>query len=88
MIEVVFLYLIILNIIGLFVMYLDKYKAKHRQYRISESKLWLVAFFGGALGSTLGMHLFRHKTKHINFKLGFPILAILHIAIVFFLFLG
>jgi uncharacterized membrane protein YsdA (DUF1294 family) len=34
-----------------------------------------VAIFGGAVGTTAGMQLYRHKTKHTSFKIGFPFLA-------------
>lgn len=66
---------IIMNLIGLIVMKVDKDRAKKHQYRISENTLWLVAIFGGAVGTTVGMQLYRHKTKHLSFKVGFPILA-------------
>ena len=66
---------IIMNLIGLVVMKIDKDRAKKHQYRISEKTLWLVALFGGAVGTTAGMQLYRHKTKHLNFKIGFPLLA-------------
>ena len=55
----------------------DKQRARHHQYRIKENTLWMVAIFGGAVGTTLGMNIFRHKTKHSTFKIGFPLLAIL-----------
>lgn len=59
----------------------DKWKAKRGRYRISEKMLFLVAVLGGALGSTLGMHVFHHKTKHWYFKYGFPALFILQAAL-------
>jgi uncharacterized membrane protein YsdA (DUF1294 family) len=66
---------IVMNLIGLIVMKTDKERAKKHQYRISERTLWLIALFGGAVGTTAGMQLYRHKTKHLSFKLGFPLLA-------------
>lgn len=65
----------IMNIIGVFIMGADKKRAQKHQYRISERTLWLVAFLGGAVGTTAGMQLYRHKTKHTSFKIGFPFLA-------------
>ncbi|MDE3839859.1 DUF1294 domain-containing protein [Bacillus methanolicus] len=74
------------NIIGLLLMRIDKMRAKHKQYRISENTLWAIAFLGGAIGMTMGMRIYRHKTKHLSFKLGFPVLALLQgIFIVYFL---
>ncbi|MCD8107582.1 MAG: DUF1294 domain-containing protein [Oscillospiraceae bacterium] len=51
-----------------FVMYgVDKRRAKRGQWRISEKALLTLGFIGGAAGAILGMHLFRHKTKHWYF---------------------
>lgn len=66
---------ILMNLVGLIIMKVDKDRAKKHQYRISENTLWLVAIFGGAVGTTAGMQIYRHKTKHLSFKVGFPILA-------------
>lgn len=65
-------YLVILNCIGLFVMWSDKQRARKGAWRISEKTLFFVALLGGALGTTLGMYWFRHKTRHWYFKYGFP----------------
>ena len=79
--KIVAIYLIIINLVGIFVMWSDKRKAKKGAWRIKESTLFLVAFLGGALGTTLGMHWFRHKTQHWYFKYGFPIILILETAL-------
>lgn len=60
-------------------MKIDKQRAIRKQYRIRENTLWLTALLGGAIGTTIGMNVFRHKTKHLSFKFGFPILAVLDI---------
>jgi len=70
---------LVMNVVGLVIMGEDKKRAKRHQYRISERTLWLIALFGGAIGSTAGMQFYRHKTKHVSFKIGFPILAIVEI---------
>jgi uncharacterized membrane protein YsdA (DUF1294 family) len=77
---------IIMNLIGLIVMKIDKDRAKKHQYRISEKTLWLIAVFGGAIGTTAGMQLFRHKTKHLNFKIGFPFLAVAEVILLGYFF--
>ena len=41
----------------------DKRKAKKGKFRTPESVLLGFSFFGGALGGSLGMYVFRHKTK-------------------------
>ncbi|MEH7354362.1 DUF1294 domain-containing protein [Neobacillus drentensis] len=70
---------LVMNVVGLLIMGEDKKRARKHQYRIRERTLWLVALFGGAVGTTAGMQLFRHKTKHVSFKIGFPVLAIVEL---------
>lgn len=60
-------------------MFLDKQKAKRHEWRISENTLILISILGGSIGSIIGMQLFRHKTKHVKFKLGLPIILIMQI---------
>jgi len=74
------LYLVVINVAGYFTMYTDKKRAIRHEYRIPEKNLWLIAIIGGAVGTTLGMNHFRHKTKHLSFKLGFPFLAVIQVA--------
>jgi uncharacterized membrane protein YsdA (DUF1294 family) len=38
-----------------------------------------VAALGGSIGSLLGMYTFRHKTKHIKFTLGIPVILVIQI---------
>ena len=60
-------------------MFIDKQKAKKHKWRISENTLILISILGGSIGSIIGMQLFRHKTKHVKFKLGLPIILIMQI---------
>ncbi|GLB58450.1 DUF1294 domain-containing protein [Cytobacillus sp. NCCP-133] len=85
MIKSIFLIYLIVNFAGFFLMKLDKEKAKRKQYRISEKNLWLVAFLSGAAGMALGMNTFRHKTKHLQFKIGLPVLALLEAGLILYL---
>lgn len=84
--QLLFYYLIIINAIGMSVMYIDKQKAIKGEYRIPEATLWKIAFVGGAIGTTLGMKIHRHKTKHNNFKYGFPTLAFIECIGIIYLF--
>ncbi len=65
-------YLFIINIIGFALMGIDKKRAVRGAWRISEASLFGAALLGGALGSTLGMHFFHHKTRHWYFRYGLP----------------
>ncbi|MBD5444843.1 MAG: DUF1294 domain-containing protein [Lachnospiraceae bacterium] len=75
-------YLITVNLIGFVIMGVDKLKAKKRAWRIPESTLFVVALIGGSLGTTIGMHAFRHKTRHWYFLYGMPAILVIQIAIV------
>ena len=83
--EFMIFYLVIINLIS-FTMYgIDKAKAKFNKWRIPESTLLAISFIGGSLGAVFGMELFRHKTKHLKFKILNPLFLILHILILFYI---
>ena len=83
---IVTIYLVIINLVGIFVMWSDKRKAKKGAWRIKERTLFLVALLGGCLGTTLGMYWFRHKTQHWYFKFGMPaILLVWSVAFIWLL---
>lgn len=71
----------IVNLIGFVIMGIDKRKAIKHMWRIPEKTLFLVAVLGGGLGGMLGMKVFRHKTKHMKFVIGFPSIFIIQSAI-------
>ena len=79
-------YLGIMTAAGFISMFADKQKAKQKKWRTPEATLFLIALLGGALGSTLGMYLFRHKTKHWYFALFMPLIMIAQIVGVVLLF--
>ena len=72
--KLLYCYLLIINAAGFLLMLADKWKAKKNRWRIRESTLLLVAALGGSLGSLAGMYLFRHKTLHLKFTLGIPLI--------------
>lgn len=82
----IIIYIGSINLLGLILMGIDKYKAKKRTFRIPEATLFTVAIFGGSLGTTLGMFLFRHKTRHWYFLYGMPLILIIQAAIIYFLY--
>ena len=69
--------LLALNLISFFLMGHDKQCARKNRRRVPEKTLFLSAILFGALGGTLGMYVFRHKTKHWYFKVFFPLLLFL-----------
>ncbi|MCT2535056.1 DUF1294 domain-containing protein [Aquibacillus koreensis] len=84
--EVLWIYLIIVNLLAYILMGIDKKRARNNQWRISEKTLWLVAFVGGSFGALIGMISYRHKTKHFSFKYGLRLLALIHILLVYYVF--
>ena len=83
--KLVLIYLMLINLVGFFAMGIDKYKAKKNKWRIPEALLFLFAFLWGSIGTTLGMHVFRHKTRHWYFKYGMPLILILQIVLITYL---
>lgn len=79
--ELFAIYLVIINVYGLYIMYDDKKRAIHHRYRIPEKKLWMVAFCLGSLGTTAGMWLFSHKSAKARFFIGFPLLCVFQMGI-------
>ena len=72
--KLLYSYLLIINAAGFLLMLVDKWKAKKNRWRIRESTLLIVAALGGSIGSLAGMYLFRHKTQHLKFTLGIPLI--------------
>ena len=65
-------YLVLINLVTLIVMKTDKSFAEAGKWRIRERTLFLLCLIGGSLGGWTGIYLFRHKTKHYQFIIGFP----------------
>ncbi len=81
MFPILLVVLIVMNLLAFALMGIDKMKAKSGAWRIPEKTLFLVTALFGALGGTLGMKVFRHKTKHWYFKWGFPALLAVQIVL-------
>ena len=75
----IIIYLIIINIIGFLVMYIDKQKAKKGKWRIPEKTIFIITVLGGGIGTISGMYAFRHKTQKLHFTIGLPTITILEI---------
>ncbi len=83
------LYVLLLwNLITFIQFGLDKYFAIKRKRRISEASLLMFAFLLGGVGSFLSMYSFRHKTKHIKFKILIPLAALITLAATYFILGG
>lgn len=71
----------LVNLIAFAAFGIDKYKAKRGIWRTRERTLLLLAAAGGSVGAYLGMQVFRHKTQHVKFKYGVPLIFLLQLAL-------
>ncbi|REB06576.1 DUF1294 domain-containing protein [Sporosarcina sp. BI001-red] len=78
-------WIVFLSVWAFITMGYDKRQAKRKKRRVSEKNLWLLAIFGGGIGAYFGMQVFRHKTLHTSFRVGFLMIALLDMAIVLYL---
>lgn len=77
------IYILIINLIAVAVTIYDKICAVKRRWRVKESTLLLLSFLGGSIGMYITMLLIRHKTRHLKFMLGIPIILIFQLVIAF-----
>ncbi len=82
---ILLIYLVVLNVIGFSLMDHDKTSAKQGRRRTSERTLFLVAILGGSLGILRGMYTYRHKTRHMSFVIGIPLIIIAQIVAAVFI---
>lgn len=75
------------NVAAFAAMGIDKARAKAGAWRIPEATLFLLAVLGGSVGGILGMQMFRHKTRHKTFTVGFPAILVCQLALVAYILL-
>jgi len=78
MITALCIWFIIINMVGYLVMSEDKKRAQKRRDRVPEKTLFLLAAIGGALGVIIAMYRKRHKTRHVSFRIGIPMLLFMN----------
>ena len=83
--EIISAYFLVMCVVGFAIMGIDKKRAKNAEWRIPEKTLFLIALIGGGIGTTAGMYVFRHKTKHWYFVIGMPLLAALNLVALIYL---
>lgn len=74
-------YLVLINLAAFLLMGIDKSRARRELWRIPEKVLFGSALLGGSVGAIAGMFFFRHKTRHLSFRLGFPVILLLQIVL-------
>ena len=83
MLESFSIIIVIINIVTFIIYGIDKYKAKKGKWRIPENSLIGLAIIGGSIGAYLGMRVWHHKTMHLKFKYGIPLIIVIQLIIVY-----
>ena len=81
----ILVYLAGISLVSVCVTIADKQKARKGAWRVPEATLLLLSALGGSAAMYLTMHLIRHKTKHIKFMLGIPLILGFQIIVVLYL---
>lgn len=85
-VAIIIYYLLTINLLTFVTYGIDKYKARHKHWRVCEASLLLLAVLGGSPAALLAMHLFRHKTQHNKFRYGVPAILIAQVLLVVFVY--
>jgi uncharacterized membrane protein YsdA (DUF1294 family) len=74
-------YLLSVNVLTLAVYVIDKIKAKRHAWRVSELTLLALAAVGGSVGAMVAIFVVRHKSRHLKFRYGVPLILLLQAAL-------
>ncbi|GAB6991870.1 DUF1294 domain-containing protein [Paenibacillus pini] len=77
----IWIWFIFINVVGYLVMSEDKRRARNRRERVPERTLFILAAIGGSLGVLIAMYRKRHKTRHLSFRMGIPVLLVINVAL-------
>ena len=64
----------------------DKHKARKNKWRTPEGTLIMLAFIGGAIGALISMLICRHKIRKPKFFLTVPLLALIQLSFILFMY--
>ena len=82
------IYLAIISLVSIVVCIYDKIASKSMpRHRTREATLLLLSALGGSVAMFATMQIIRHKTKHVKFMLGIPLIIIAQAALIWFVFL-
>ena len=80
-------YISFISLIAIIVTVIDKRAAERGKSRISENALLIISAIGGSVAMFVTMIMARHKTKHLKFMVGIPIILILQVLLLVFVVL-
>ena len=87
---ILLIYFVIISIISIIVCIYDKKISKKNkvELRTPEKTLMILSALGGGTAMYITMLLTRHKTKHVKFMLGIPLMIAAHAVIVYLLLIN
>jgi uncharacterized membrane protein YsdA (DUF1294 family) len=79
-----FAYIIVVSLCSIVVCVYDKKISKRNnvKLRIPEKSLFVWSAIGGSVAMYITMRLIRHKTKHVSFMVGIPVIFVLQVAVI------
>ena len=77
-------WLIVISAISIIVCVYDKIISKKNrvELRIPEKVLLILSALGGSLAMYITMQITHHKTKHLKFMIGIPVIMVVQIALI------
>ena len=83
--KIFLVYIAIISLVSIIVCIYDKKISKKNkvELRVPEKNLLILSALGGSVAMFVTMLLIRHKTKHVKFMLGIPLIIILQAAAIF-----
>lgn len=83
LLKILLCYLAVISVISVIVCIYDKKISKKNrvELRVPEKTLLILSALGGSVAMFITMQLIRHKTKHVKFMLGIPLIIIAQIAL-------
>lgn len=84
--KLLMIYLGIINLVAFIAFAIDKWAAINRKSRIRIVMLLGLAFIGGSIGALLAMYILRHKTQKDYFVFGVPLIIVMQVVVLFYIF--
>ena len=83
--KIFIIYMLIISLIAVLVTIIDKKRAIKHKYRIPERTLLMISALGGSVAMLITMNIIRHKTKHLKFMVGIPVIIIIQITVLVYI---
>lgn len=79
------IYFLAINFVAFFIYGLDKVLARSQAWRVRERTLLILALLGGSIGAMLGIKIFRHKNRKIDFLFWLALILVLQVGAIIWL---